>query len=80
MEHQKQLATLTEGEVARIFKCTNAALRRMRREKRGPLAARFCAKDYADRCVFVRIALKLIQPAQIKFHLPFKLRFKLAEF
>jgi len=36
MEQQKQLATLTEGEVSRIFKCTSAALRRMRREKRGP--------------------------------------------
>ena len=36
MEHQKHLATLTETEVAQIFKCTRAALRRMRREKRGP--------------------------------------------
>ena len=36
MELQKQLVTLTEVEVAQIFKCTNAALRRMRREKRGP--------------------------------------------
>jgi predicted DNA-binding transcriptional regulator AlpA len=36
MEQQKQLVTLTEVEVAEIFKCSRAALRRMRREKRGP--------------------------------------------
>ena len=36
IEQQKQLVTLTEIEVAEIFKCSSAALRRMRREKRGP--------------------------------------------
>ena len=36
MEQQKQLITLTEPEVAKLLKCTPAALRRMRREKRGP--------------------------------------------
>jgi predicted DNA-binding transcriptional regulator AlpA len=30
------LVTLTETEVSRMFKCTKGALRRMRREGRGP--------------------------------------------
>ncbi len=30
------ILTLTEEEVSRLFKCTKAALRRMRREGRGP--------------------------------------------
>ena len=36
MELDKKLETLTEAEVAQIFKCTAAALLRMRRERRGP--------------------------------------------
>ena len=36
MELPKKLETLTEAEVSQIFKCTPAALRRMRRERRGP--------------------------------------------
>jgi predicted DNA-binding transcriptional regulator AlpA len=31
-----QLLTLTEAEVSCLFKCTKAALKRMRREGRGP--------------------------------------------